>query len=126
MSTTTVTLTHTPCCSAHGVDMDCERYRRTHFVEVGPCCGAWHGPVRPPSPPTPEPPQPVCAPRHFSSDILVVHPNADCPTRRTIAVEAIEQAEAAMRAEAADMGTRDGRYEHETLADWLNDYRKTL
>ncbi|QPX62619.1 hypothetical protein SEA_WOLLYPOG_69 [Arthrobacter phage Wollypog] len=31
---------HNPCCSAHGVDMDCERYRRTHFVEVRPCCSA--------------------------------------------------------------------------------------
>jgi hypothetical protein len=30
--------THRPCCSAHGVDMTCERYRRTHFVEVRPCC----------------------------------------------------------------------------------------
>lgn len=32
---------HAPCCSSHGVDMDCETYRRTHFVEVGPCCAAW-------------------------------------------------------------------------------------
>ena len=30
--------THTPCCTAHGVDMDCATYRRTHFVEVGYCC----------------------------------------------------------------------------------------
>lgn len=30
--------THRPCCSSHGVDMTCERYRRTHFVEVRPCC----------------------------------------------------------------------------------------
>lgn len=29
---------HTPCCSAHGVDMTCARYRRTHFVERRPCC----------------------------------------------------------------------------------------
>lgn len=29
---------HDPCCSSHGVPMDCERYRRTHFVEVRPCC----------------------------------------------------------------------------------------
>jgi hypothetical protein len=40
-------LTHAPCCSSHGVDMDCETYRRTHFVEVGSCCSAfrsllWH------------------------------------------------------------------------------------
>jgi hypothetical protein len=35
---TTDTVTHTPCCSSHGVDMTCERYRRTHFVEVRPCC----------------------------------------------------------------------------------------
>lgn len=32
--------THAPCCSAHGKDMNCERYRRTHFVEVGNCCAA--------------------------------------------------------------------------------------
>lgn len=31
---------HDPCCSSHGVTMTCERYRRTHFVEVRPCCGA--------------------------------------------------------------------------------------
>lgn len=31
---------HEPCCSSHGVDMTCERYRRTHFVEVRPCCSA--------------------------------------------------------------------------------------
>lgn len=31
---------HTPCCSSHGVPMSCERYRRTHFVEVRPCCSA--------------------------------------------------------------------------------------
>lgn len=30
--------THAPCCSSHGVDMTCEEYRRTHFVEVRPCC----------------------------------------------------------------------------------------
>ena len=30
--------THVPCCSAHGVPMTCARYRRTHFVEVRPCC----------------------------------------------------------------------------------------
>lgn len=29
---------HEPCCTAHGIPMDCERYRRTHFVEVRPCC----------------------------------------------------------------------------------------
>jgi hypothetical protein len=29
---------HAPCCSAHNVPMSCERYRRTHFVEVRPCC----------------------------------------------------------------------------------------
>ncbi len=33
--------THNPCCSSHGVDMDCATYRRTHFVEVGPCCSVW-------------------------------------------------------------------------------------
>lgn len=32
------THTHHPCCSSHGVDMTCEQYRRTHFVEVRPCC----------------------------------------------------------------------------------------
>jgi hypothetical protein len=32
--------THDPCCSAHGVPMTCARYRRTHFVEVRPCCSA--------------------------------------------------------------------------------------
>lgn len=30
---------HSPCCSSHGINMTCERYRRTHFVEVRPCCG---------------------------------------------------------------------------------------
>jgi hypothetical protein len=30
--------THRPCCSTHDVHMTCERYRRTHFVEVRPCC----------------------------------------------------------------------------------------
>jgi hypothetical protein len=30
--------THVPCCTAHGVPMTCERYRRTHFIEVRPCC----------------------------------------------------------------------------------------
>jgi hypothetical protein len=35
------TMTHNPCCSSHGVDMDCAKYRRTHFVEVGNCCDAW-------------------------------------------------------------------------------------
>lgn len=30
--------THVPCCSSHGVAMTCARYRRTHFVEVRPCC----------------------------------------------------------------------------------------
>lgn len=38
--TDTATPTHTPCCSSHGVDMTCEKYRRTHFVEVRPCCSA--------------------------------------------------------------------------------------
>ena len=33
-----LTITHDPCCSSHGVPMDCARYRRTHFVEVRPCC----------------------------------------------------------------------------------------
>jgi hypothetical protein len=31
-------MTHDPCCSSHGIVMDCARYRRTHFVEVRPCC----------------------------------------------------------------------------------------
>lgn len=31
-------LDHSPCCSSHGEPMTCERYRRTHFVEVRPCC----------------------------------------------------------------------------------------
>lgn len=31
---------HDPCCSSHGVTMTCSQYRRTHFVEVRPCCGA--------------------------------------------------------------------------------------
>jgi hypothetical protein len=30
--------THVPCCSSHGEPMTCEKYRRTHFVEVRPCC----------------------------------------------------------------------------------------
>lgn len=29
---------HAPCCSSHGVTMSCAQYRRTHFVEVRPCC----------------------------------------------------------------------------------------
>lgn len=33
-----ITPDHDPCCSAHGIPMSCERYRRTHFVEVRPCC----------------------------------------------------------------------------------------
>lgn len=28
---------HFPCCSSHKIDMCCACYRRTHFVEVGPC-----------------------------------------------------------------------------------------
>lgn len=36
----TAETTHTPCCSAHGRDMTCRNYRRTHFVEVRPCCAA--------------------------------------------------------------------------------------
>lgn len=36
--TAAVEHTHEPCCSAHGVPMTCQRYRRTHFVEVRPCC----------------------------------------------------------------------------------------
>src|SRR5687767_12015832 len=36
----TVPGAHEPCCSSHGVDMDCARYRSTHFVEVRPCCSA--------------------------------------------------------------------------------------
>ncbi|WP_367128270.1 response regulator transcription factor [Saccharothrix sp. HUAS TT1] len=31
---------HNPCCSSHGVPMSCAQYRRTHFVEVRPCCSA--------------------------------------------------------------------------------------
>lgn len=31
-------LSHDPCCSSHGIAMTCARYRRTHFVEVRPCC----------------------------------------------------------------------------------------
>jgi hypothetical protein len=33
-----VAIAHDPCCSSHGVPMTCSRYRRTHFVEVRPCC----------------------------------------------------------------------------------------
>lgn len=29
---------HSPCCSSHGKDLCCPCYRRSHFVEVGPCC----------------------------------------------------------------------------------------
>lgn len=29
---------HDPCCSSHGIAMSCANYRRTHFVEVRPCC----------------------------------------------------------------------------------------
>lgn len=35
------TATHDPCCSSHNVAMDCETYRRSHFVQVGICCAAW-------------------------------------------------------------------------------------
>lgn len=35
---TSATGQHLPCCSSHGVDMSCADYRRTHFVEVRPCC----------------------------------------------------------------------------------------
>jgi hypothetical protein len=38
MSATVIGATHEPCCSAHGLSMTCARYRRTHFVEVRPCC----------------------------------------------------------------------------------------
>ena len=31
---------HNPCCSSHGQPMGCDQYRRTHFVEVRPCCAA--------------------------------------------------------------------------------------
>lgn len=31
-------VTHEPCCSSHNVPMTCETYRRTHFVQVRPCC----------------------------------------------------------------------------------------
>lgn len=34
-------LTHDPCCSSHGASLDCDTYRRTHFVEVGYCCDTW-------------------------------------------------------------------------------------
>lgn len=33
-------LTHAPCCSAHGRNLTCSQYRRSHFVEVRPCCAA--------------------------------------------------------------------------------------
>lgn len=33
--------THRPCCSSHGRHLTCADYRRTHFVEVGPCCSVW-------------------------------------------------------------------------------------
>lgn len=32
--------THDPCCSSHGKVLTCAEYRRTHFVEVRPCCAA--------------------------------------------------------------------------------------
>ena len=32
--------THAPCCSSHGKTLTCSQYRRTHFVEVRPCCAA--------------------------------------------------------------------------------------
>lgn len=31
---------HAPCCSVHGRNLTCEQYRRTHYVEVRPCCAA--------------------------------------------------------------------------------------
>lgn len=34
-------VTHRPCCSSHTMAACCACYRRTHFVEVGPCCSAW-------------------------------------------------------------------------------------
>jgi hypothetical protein len=36
-----VAQTHRPCCSTHGRHMTCAQYRRTHFVEVGPCCSVY-------------------------------------------------------------------------------------
>ena len=41
---------HAPCCSSHGVDMDCETYRRTHFVETGRCCPDPRAPSAPSAP----------------------------------------------------------------------------
>lgn len=32
---------HAPCCSSHGKLLCCACYRRSHFVEVGPCCSEW-------------------------------------------------------------------------------------
>jgi hypothetical protein len=32
------TATHEPCCSRHGASLCCSCYRRSHFVEVRPCC----------------------------------------------------------------------------------------
>lgn len=29
---------HSPCCSTHANDLCCRHYRRSHFVEVRPCC----------------------------------------------------------------------------------------
>lgn len=36
--TTIDPITHDPCCSSHGKALTCVQYRRTHFVEVRPCC----------------------------------------------------------------------------------------
>lgn len=36
--TTIDAITHDPCCSSHGKALTCAQYRRTHFVEVRPCC----------------------------------------------------------------------------------------
>lgn len=54
--------THVPCCSSHNVHMDCETYRRTHFVEVGNCCDAW-AMDHPAAAPVPQGTPPIDSPR---------------------------------------------------------------
>ena len=62
---------HAPCCSSHGVDMDCETYRRTHFVETGVCCRVALDPESPPheSAAQPAPPTHMTATEATGTDL---------------------------------------------------------
>ncbi|MFG1913050.1 hypothetical protein [Kribbella sp. NPDC048928] len=49
-----------------------------------------------------------------------------CRDEHTIKAEAIREAVAAQRQLARDSATRDGRYEHEEVADWLDEYAEAM